>query len=358
MGQRIVVTSNHVPFLWGGAEFLSRNLVDSLRAHGHDVEWVRFPFKFSPAEFLHGQMVYMPTQHFEQFNGISIDQVISLQYPGYGVQHPNHVVWLIHQHRSAYDLHNPSTASPEDTALAQAIHSYDTHHLGRAQARYTISQNVANRLQHYNGLHATALYHPPPGEALYHCQPALNYVFFPSRIESLKRQHLAVEAMLHTPSNIHLVLAGTGGQQQALQQLIQSLGLTERVLFLGHISEAQKAAYYARSLGVLFCPQDEDLGYVTLEAMLSAKPVITCSDSGGPLEFIIPGETGLVCEPHPQAIGQAIAQLATNPDQAAAMGQAARQHYSGLNISWANAVQVLTGGHLAGSNPNAPSCPL
>lgn len=36
------------------------------------------------------------------------------------------------------------------------------------------------------------------------------------------------------------------------------------------------------ALGVVFVPQDEDLGYITLEAMLASKPVIV-SDSGGPL---------------------------------------------------------------------------
>ena len=40
------------------------------------------------------------------------------------------------------------------------------------------------------------------------------------------------------------------------------------------------------ALGVIFPPLDEDYGYVTLEAMLAAKPVITCTDSGGPLEFV------------------------------------------------------------------------
>ncbi len=56
---------------------------------------------------------------------------------------------------------------------------------------------------------------------------------------------------------------------------------------------------YAHALGVIYPPTDEDYGYVTLEAMLAAKPVITCTDSGGPLEFVTNDETGLIAEPTP-----------------------------------------------------------
>jgi glycosyltransferase involved in cell wall biosynthesis len=43
--------------------------------------------------------------------------------------------------------------------------------------------------------------------------------------------------------------------------------------------------------------------------MLSAKPVLTCADSGGTTELVTDGETGLVCEPRPEAIGAAIDRL-------------------------------------------------
>ena len=53
--------------------------------------------------------------------------------------------------------------------------------------------------------------------------------------------------------------------------------------------KSRNANCYAHSLGVIFPAVDEDYGYVTLEAMLSSKPVITCADSGGPLEFVVDG---------------------------------------------------------------------
>ena len=69
----------------------------------------------------------------------------------------------------------------------------------------------------------------------------------------------------------------------------------------------QLIALYAGALAVVFPPFDEDYGYVTLEAFLARKPVITTTDAGGPLEFVEDGVTGLVCAPTPEALGAAIA---------------------------------------------------
>ena len=64
-------------------------------------------------------------------------------------------------------------------------------------------------------------------------------------------------------------------------------------------------------------PYDEDFGYVTLEAFLARKPVITCVDSGGPNEFVVDGINGLVCEPSAEALADAMNQLANDRRRAA-----------------------------------------
>ena len=51
---------------------------------------------------------------------------------------------------------------------------------------------------------------------------------------------------------------------------------------------------------------DEDYGYITLEAFFAGKPVITHTDSGGPLEFVTHEHNGLVTEPNPVSLGNAI----------------------------------------------------
>lgn len=87
---------------------------------------------------------------------------------------------------------------------------------------------------------------------------------------------------------------------------------------------------------------DEDYGYITLEAMAASKAVITAKDSGGPLEFVVDGETGYVTEPDAKAIAEKIDELAVSETQAAEMGKKAKKHLSEMDISWANVVKELT----------------
>ena len=91
----------------------------------------------------------------------------------------------------------------------------------------------------------------------------------------------------------------------------------------------------------MYPPYDEDYGYITLEAMLSSKPVITCRDSGGPLEFIRDGGSGHVVEPAPEAVAEAMMRLLENRSRAAEFGRAGRQEYLQKGISWEDVVEKL-----------------
>jgi hypothetical protein len=39
----------------------------------------------------------------EHVNGVPVDQIICTKFPSYAARHPRKVVWLVHQHRQAYD---------------------------------------------------------------------------------------------------------------------------------------------------------------------------------------------------------------------------------------------------------------
>jgi glycosyltransferase involved in cell wall biosynthesis len=127
-----------------------------------------------------------------------------------------------------------------------------------------------------------------------------------------------------------------------LQQLCREAGLGARVTFKGFTSDAEKLDLYAQSLGIIYPPVDEDYGYVTLEAMLSRKPVITTLDSGGPLEFVEHDRTGLVCAPDAAALAAQMDELWRHRSIAARMGEAGRGFYDSLSISWDRVVEVLT----------------
>lgn len=337
----IIVTACQTPFIHGGASYHVEGLVKALREAGHRVELLRFLFQFQPESSIHGLMEHCASLDLRHPNGQQVDRVISLQFPGYGVQHPRHVVWVMHQHRAVYELYDPATASPQLQALRSAVIDYDNRVLAAAWRRFANSQRVAERLKEYNGLEAEPLAHPPAHAEAFRCAEAQPYIFYPSRLETLKRQHLLIEAARHLRSPVAILIAGTGGQQAGLAQLIRQHRLEHRVRLLGHISEAEKLAFYAHALGVFFGPFDEDYGYITLEAMLSSKPVITCTDSGGPLAFVIDGETGHIVPPDPLALAEAIDRLHASPDTAARLGRAGRARYHELGISWQTTLERL-----------------
>ena len=67
--------------------------------------------------------------------------------------------------------------------------------------------------------------------------------------------------------------------------------------------------------------------------------MITCRDSGGPNEFVVDGENGLVCEPAPAALADAINRVAADRSRAAAMGDAGYDIAS--QISWDGVIERL-----------------
>ena len=338
---KILVTANLTPFMAGGADEHVRGLCCGLAVHGHEVELLRFPFRFSPEKDIKALMDHCEGQDFNAPNGVAVDRVISLQFPGYGVRHARHTVWIMHQHRAVYELYDQQPKSRELSRLRKLIVDYDNRVLPRARRIFANSRRVAERLKQYNGLKAVPLYHPPPGAENFYSSEYWDYIFCPSRLESLKRQELFIRAAALVKAPLRFILAGDGGQMDHYQRLINELDLAGKVSMLGRISDAEKQSWYAHSLAVFFGPEDEDYGYVTLEAMLSARPVITCTDSGGTLEFVQHGVTGVVVEPYPEAVAQAIEEFHADRRRAATLGQQGLEAWRAENITWENVVKRL-----------------
>jgi glycosyltransferase involved in cell wall biosynthesis len=118
-------------------------------------------------------------------------------------------------------------------------------------------------------------------------------------------------------------------------------GVADRVVFAGTPASDALIDLYAGALAVIYVPFDEDYGYVTLEAFLSAKPVLTATDSGGTLEFVVDGDNGLVCPPDPAAIGAALSRLAADRQRAARLGQAGLAR--ARMVTWDGVVERLVG---------------
>jgi glycosyltransferase involved in cell wall biosynthesis len=345
---RVVIATVQVPFVRGGAEMLADGLMNALRAEGHTAEIAAIPFKWYPPERILDHMLACRLLDLTESAGAPIDRLIGLKFPAYLIPHPNKVLWLLHQHRTAYELWDHPLGdlihAPNGLHIRDAIHRADRRFIAEARAIFTNSANVSRRLKQYCGITSTPLYHPPQHAEQFYCAAAEDYFFCPSRLTPLKRQTLVLEALAHTRQPVHVRFAGAADHPAYAEELrgrSAILGVQGRVDWLGQVTEVEMRAHYAHALGIIFPPIDEDYGYVTLEAMLAAKPVITCTDSGGPLEFVRPGETGLIVEPTPEALAAAMDALWDDRQRAKRMGEAGRDHYQGLGISWRKVVQEL-----------------
>lgn len=343
--RRILVADAHVPFVTGGAELHVRSLIDVLRQRGHDVDLVALPFRSQPKDELLAQAAAWRLLDLSSSNSQPVDLLIATRFPTYFARHPRKVAWVIHQHRAAYELCGTPYSDFEhtemDVGLRRRLFELDARMLGECRHVFANSNNTARRLQTFNGVAAEGLYHPPPLADRLRQGPYGDYVLVVGRIESVKRVELAIAAMAHVPPPVRLIIAGEGSRRAAAERAVSDHGLAGRVVFAGAIGGDELLDLYAGSLAVVYAPFDEDYGYVTLEAFLSAKPVITATDSGGTLEFVEHDRNGFVCAPEPAAIGAAIASLAADRARAARLGQAglarARQ------ITWDGVVERLLG---------------
>ena len=341
----IVVCEAQVPFVHGGAEVHVRQLLRELRARGHDAELVSVPFKWYPKEEILPHAAAWRLLDLGESNGRPIDLVIATKFPTYFARHPNKVAWLIHQYRAAYELcgteYSDFGHNERDLGLRDKLIRLDTEMLGECRHVYTNAQNTANRVTKYNGLSAEALYHPPKlADRLAAARPSYgDFVLSVGRIESVKRVDLLVSAMARVDTPIRMVVAGEGTQRANVERVAAEAGVADRISFLGAVDDEQLLELYRDALAVLYPPFDEDFGYVTLEAFLSRKPVVTATDSGGPNEFVIDGVNGFVREPSPGAFAEAINGLARDPRRAAALGDAGYDR--ARLITWDGVIEKL-----------------
>jgi glycosyltransferase involved in cell wall biosynthesis len=347
---RIVIATVHVPFIRGGAELHAEGLQEALIAAGHEAEIVAVPFKWYPPQRVLDHMLACRLFDLTEVAGTPVDLLIGLRFPAYLIPHPNKVLWILHQHRSAYELwDHPSLSDliyyPDGMVVRDAIRQADRNLIAEAKAVFANSKNVARRLKEFCGISAKPLYHPPPNAEKFYTAPAEDYFLFPSRICVPKRQELVIKTISKTRNPVRVRLVGAPdrpGYTDELKSLARSLKVADRVEWLENLSDDELIDQYARCLGVIYPPIDEDYGYVTLEAMLAAKPVVTCVDSGGPLEFVVDKETGLVVEPDESAIAAALDALWENRESARRWGEAGFARYKQINPSWRQVVKELT----------------
>lgn len=320
----------------GGAERFYDGLTTALRAADLEVDRVEVLADESSFEAI--QETYLRCY---DLDASSYDAVISTKAPTFLVRHPNHICYLVHTMRVFYDCFEAEVPhpTPEWRQRRALIHQLDTGALQSPRTRkvFSIGREVAGRLRQWNSLDSQVL-HPALACDLFHPGPYGDYLFLPGRLHRWKRVDLVIKALRYVRKPVRLLIAGAGEDECLLRE--QADG-DQRIEFLGRVSDGELADLYAGALAVPFVPVREDYGYVTLEAFRSAKPVLTCEDSGEPAAFVRHGMSGFVCRPDPKQLALAISELYANPELARQLGEQGRRDTN--HIRWADTVTKLRG---------------
>ena len=320
-----------------------RSLVDQLRARGYEADLVSLPFKWYPKEEILAHAAAWRLLDLTESNGRPVDLLIGTKFPTYFARHPRKVAWLIHQHRAAYDLCGTEYSDfghvDPDVGIRMKLMELDRQMLDGCWPRFTISETTARRLERFNGVHADPLYHPPRLAGRLRAGPYGNYVLSVGRLVSIKRVDLLLKALPNVDPSLRLLVVGEGPHRGLFEAVAEECGLNDRVEFVGRVSDETLLELYAGALAVVFVPYDEDYGLVTLEAFFARKPVVTASDSGGTLEFVEDGVTGMVCAPEADAVADALNRLVADHGLAASLGDAGYER--ARNITWDTVIEKL-----------------
>jgi len=380
-----IVAPSPIPFNMGGAEKLLLGMYNYLDNYTkHRVEVIKIPVRensFWDLVDSYRKFYELDVSHF--------DKVITTKYPAWMVQHRNHSVYMLHRLRGLYDAYH-FFQLPEKTdtfqidiverlvrfidndpkyerdisrlfalldelkevqfnlpsvlfefpgpLIRKIVHYMDNWALAKKRIcnYFSISNNVKNRKGYFPAEAHVEVVYPP--SSLNHLDegPFDNYLFTVGRMDSAKRIDLIVKAMKLTDCNVKLKIAGKGPDEEKIRELAKD---DPRIEFLGYIDNQTTEQLYRNALGVIYVPYDEDYGLVTIEAMKCGKPVITCDDSGGTLEFVTHMETGLIAKSNPDKLAKEIERLCHNRELAKKMGAKAKKKVE--NITWKNLAEAL-----------------
>ncbi len=130
------------------------------------------------------------------------------------------------------------------------------------------------------------------------------------RLESLKGQKLLIQSLIHLEDTVHVALAGIGSYEESLREETQSLGLSERVHFLGRIDDMP---VFYQALDCFCLPSfKEGMPLSPLEAQSCGIPSIV-TDVGGSKECLCSYTGTLIPAGNVMAIVDAVRRALVQP---------------------------------------------
>ncbi|MEW6567770.1 MAG: glycosyltransferase family 4 protein [Chloroflexota bacterium] len=172
------------------------------------------------------------------------------------------------------------------------------------------------------------------------------YILITNRHEPQKKFEYVIEAMaevLRVVPEASLVIPGPfTAHTPKLASLVTTLGLGDRVVFLGQVSEPDLQRLYREAAVYCYPAPEEDFGMGVIEAMAWGVPVVAW-DHAGPTVIVVNGVTGFLAEPYRvESYAKAITRLLVNPELRSRMGVAARERVEAY-FTWERHTQILEG---------------
>jgi len=330
----IVNPSDELEFgIKGGNQLIAESLARYIKKYtNHEVKTIFTPLKTYPNFSL--LKSYLSHRLIDLSN---YDLVISLKFPSYMIKHNNHICYFAHFYRQFYDLWDqlPDIGKNLNTKTTKQIIKFlDKKALNKTKKVYSYSKFIQARLKDEN-INSELIYCPPPEEN-FTCNN-YDYILSTSILnEERKRISLLIRAMQYIKEDIKLLIVGSGPHEDYLKTLAKN---DKRIIFLGYKSPKELIEIYSNALCTCLVSYKEDYGLVTIESMKSKKPVITCSDSGSPLEFVEHNQTGLIAEPNPKSIANQLLILIKDKQKAKRMGNQAFKKVKDIN--WKETIKKL-----------------
>jgi glycosyltransferase involved in cell wall biosynthesis len=118
---------------------------------------------------------------------------------------------------------------------------------------------------------------------------------------------------------------------EELKAIAKKLDIQHSTIFKPSISDKERAELLQSAICVVYTPYREHFGIVPLEAMYAGSAVVA-GNSGGPIETVINGKTGILVDMKPgesagsHNLANAMNDLLQNKEKAVEMGQSGHKH--------------------------------
>jgi len=148
-----------------------------------------------------------------------------------------------------------------------------------------------------------------------------------SRLGKEKSLDVALKAFARVAEteNAHWAIVGEGPEEENLKALARSLGVADRVTFVGAVPYSKIGGYYRAAEVFLFASETETQGLVLWEAQAMGLPVVAVA-AGGVIESVVEGVGGRLVPPgDAEALAERLARLLEDPDERARLSQGARR---------------------------------